>query len=148
MKPVKILMGLHPHAGWRSFKTSEEVSTLWFGDEPLTVYENGRTSHESVMTPFGFRLARRLTAAGMGAVLVDRIRYGTRQFELYLEQGGPTWEELLPSILHYIALEHSDTGQYVLEVCDMSGGEQRWDIDPDAEELEEIDEHSDSFTVN
>jgi hypothetical protein len=148
MTPVKILMGLHPHAGWRSFKTDKDVSILKFREPALVVYVRPRMQYTGLTTPFGGRLLHRLGGIGYGSGgLVDRMSYRTKQFEIFLGQGGPTWDERIEQILHYIALDHSDTGQYVLEVHDMSGGEPRWDTEP-GEELEEIDERANSFVIN
>lgn len=145
---VKIIMGLHPHAGWRSFMTDQDVLVFSRDITGKTVYERGQIRHEALMTPFGHKLVHRLAAFGRGGVLADRIRYRKKQIEILLEKDGPTWDERTDQILHYIALEHSDTFQYVLEVRDMSGGEPSWDNDPDAEELEEIEEFEDSLHVS
>jgi hypothetical protein len=140
-QPVKILMGLHPHAGWRSFKTSKDVTILDFFDNGLVVYDQGHLQYVSLTTKFG----RELLGLIANGSLVTRIRYRRKQFEIFQDENGPAWDERLEEVLQDIALAHSDTTEYVLEVCDMSGGEPRR-VEP-GEELEEIDERSDSFVV-
>jgi hypothetical protein len=154
MKPVKIIMGLHPHAGWRSFKTSDDVTILDFPDN-VVVYHSGKwrleqyEQYNKLLQPFGRRLLHRLSEGIIGVRSpVDRLRYHKKQFEIFLDENGPTWEERLEEVLWDIALAHSGTPEYLLEVRDMSGGEMRWDIDPDAEELEEIEERADSFCIS
>jgi hypothetical protein len=153
-QPVKILMGLHPHPGWRSFKTSEDVTILDFPNN-LVVYHRGNWRREQyeqykiLLEPFGRRLLHRLSEGIIGGrPPVSRLRYHKKQFEIFLDENGPTWDERLEEVLQDIALAHSNTAQYVLEVHDMSGGKTRWDIDPDAKELEEIDEREDSFAIS
>jgi hypothetical protein len=149
VQPVKIIMGLHPHAGWRSFKTSKEVGDIDLLIHPLLVVSDRRirvpVGGNQLITDFGRQLVRHLTHHDG---LVEHIRLGMQQFELFLTEQGPSWEEILPQLLPVIASVHSGTPEYVLEIRDMSVGEQRWDIEPDAEELEEIEEREDSFTVN
>jgi hypothetical protein len=148
---VKILMGLHPNAGWRSFKTDTDIlRSQWselsgvmvhINNSPLLLSEDFR---KNGLTDFGRRLLFPLaTSPG-----IHFLRYRQRQIEIYIaEEVG--WEESLRDILSSIAYTHSRgfTSSFNLEVRNMSDGEPSWQA-YFLEELEEIEELENSFVTH
>jgi hypothetical protein len=154
MPPVKILMGLHPNAGWRSFKTGKDVTTNC-GPFSEVVYSNGlwfvppyegsiitTRSGGGELTDFGAKLLREFT---MQNCPIRLIRYGLKQIELFLPKTSE-WGSVLELALSRIACAHSCTTQYELETRDMSGGTPSWSTPMNAE-LEEIDEFTGCFAL-
>ena len=139
-------MGIHPNAGWRSFKTDKPVS-YYIGSSAIFVAAPGLSELEgwaaSYLTPFGQRLLQNLLPIN-AAIAFIRIR--ERQFEIFITKESGGWEAYELHILREIAKAYDGDWNYELETRDMSGGNPTWDAYL-LEELEEIEEFEDSFVT-
>lgn len=144
-------MGIHPNAGWRSFKTDQDVvkpELITVGAGGMLVWAQGLLVAQSVswryLTDFGQDLLDELVSGHTPAELI-RYRNG-KQFEIFVGEESGGWEEHTESILRLIAKAHSRSANYTVELRDMSGGEPTWQA-YFLEELEEIEEYESSFAA-
>lgn len=138
--PPRIIIGVHPHAGWRSFSTDKKLlADSNEGAQTVMVYADGLIlsleRQQTELTHFGASLLEQLSENGYTFRFVRFKRYHA---EVYVDvRNGWSSEGL---VLRAIACAYSFGREWIQERRDMTGGQRpTWSADFTGE-LEETEQ--------